>query len=161
MRVLEQELEELKPFLNKIEFPIISVDWGERRIGLAISDSKGIISFPHKTIEVTTKKTTQDIINDIKRIIKEFKIKTILIGLPHTNPKSQNKIKSFTDNLKKNTTLPVIFWDESFSTVEAQNMLISSQRHTKKHKKRIDALAASIFLQDFLNYLNRRRNEQK
>lgn len=161
MKALEQELEESKQFLNKIEFPIISVDWGERRIGLAISDSKGKISFPHKTIDVTAKKTTQDIINDIDDIIKEFKIKTILIGLPHTNKKSQKKIKNFTINLRKNTVLPVIFWDESFSTVEAQNMLISSQRHTKKHKKRIDALAASIFLQEFLNYLNRRQNEQQ
>ena len=161
MKALAQELEESKQFLNKIEFPIISLDWGERRIGIAISDTKGIISFPHKTIEVTPKKTTQDIINDIKDIIKEFKIKAILIGLPHTNHKSQMRIKNFTKELKKETVLPIIFWDESFSTVEAQNMLISSQRHTKKHKKRIDALAASIFLQDFLNYLNRMRNENK
>ena len=161
MKASDQEFEELKQFLNKIFFPILAIDWGGRRIGLAISDKRCLIATPYKLIEKTNKKTDEDIVHIIKNIVIENNVKSILLGIPKTNRTSQVKIYQFANILKKSILLPIGFWDESYSTVEAQNMLISSNQHMKKNKKKLDSLAASIFLQDFLNYFKRQNDKKK
>jgi len=95
------------------------------------------------------------IIEEIKSIIEEYRIKTILIGRPQafqsTYTKSLKKIDSFTQKIKNDIRIPVIFYDESYSTIQAQNMLLSLGQNTKSTKSKIDMISATVFLQEFLN----------
>jgi len=138
-----------------IQYPILAIDYGAKRIGLAISDSKGLIASPLTVLNVTKNMGIDRIIEEIKSIIEEYRIKTILIGRPQafqsTYTKSLKKIDSFTQKIKDDIKIPVIFYDESYSTIQAQNMLLSLGQNTKSTKSKIDMISATVFLQEFLN----------
>lgn len=137
------------------EYPILSIDYGDKHFGLAVSDSKGIIATPLEILNLTKNKTRDNIAEEINTTAKEYRVKTILLGTPQAFIESQEKtlqkISAFEDILKKYTTIPIIHTDESFSTIQAQNMLTSSGYTAKKSRKRIDKVAAAVFLQAFLN----------
>ena len=138
-----------------IQYPILAIDYGAKRIGLAISDSKDLIASPLTVLNVTKNMGIDRIIEEIKSIIEEYRIKTILIGRPQafqsTYTKSLKKIDSFTQKIKNDIRIPVIFYDESYSTIQAQNMLLSLGQNTKSTKGKIDMISATVFLQEFLN----------
>lgn len=135
--------------------PILAIDYGQKRFGLAISDSKGVIATPLSVLEVKEKNKTEKIIEEILEIIQEYRIKTILIGKPQAfqegYEKTAKKIEKFKEQLEQKTTLPIIYQDESYSTATAQNMLLSLGQNTKSTKGKIDMIAATVFLQEFLN----------
>ncbi len=137
------------------EKPILAIDYGQKRIGLAISDSKGIIASPLEVLERTKRRGIDEIIEDILLISTEYRIKTILIGSPQifqeSYQKTDKKIKKFGEMLKQKTEIPIIYQDESYSTTEAQNMLLSLGQSTKSSRNKIDKIAATVFLQEFLN----------
>lgn len=140
-------------------FPILSIDFGKKHIGLAISDSKGIIASPIDVIHVTKKKTKENIIEDIRKVVDEYRVKEILIGNPLNlegdGVEVNKKITRYIDSFVLPLGLPYKLWDESFSTKTAQNVLLSQGLHLKKNKKRIDSIAASVFLQEYLNSLKK------
>ncbi len=139
----------------QIDNPILAIDYGQKRIGLAISDSKGIIASPLEVLEKTKNRNIDILIEDILNIIKEYRVKTILLGCPQTfqdsYEKSEKKIKKFGNLLQEKTDLQIIYQDESYSTSEAQNMLLSLGQNTKSTRHKIDKIAATVFLQEFLN----------
>ncbi len=99
------------------------IDHGETRIGIALSDPLQIISRPYKVISNTNDNT----LAEIKKIIEEENIGKIVVGLP-VNLKGEDTIRTgevreFVKKLKKNISIPVIFWDERYSTVEANEIL--------------------------------------
>jgi len=138
-----------------IQYPTLAIDYGTKRIGLAISDSKGLIASPLTVLNVTKNMGINKIIEEIKSIIEEYRIKTILIGRPQafqsTYTKSLKKIDSFAQKIKDDIKIPVTFYDESYSTIQAQNMLLSLGQNTKSTKGKIDMISATVFLQEFLN----------
>lgn len=138
-----------------MKYPILAIDYGDKHFGLAISDSKGVIASPLEVLSITKNKTVQDIIEEILLIAKEYNVKQILIGLPQVftpaQEKSKEKIMKFSEMLKSQTTIEIIFYDESFSTIQAQNMLTFSGQNTKRSREKIDKIAATVFLQEFLN----------
>ncbi|MGI6423259.1 MAG: Holliday junction resolvase RuvX [Candidatus Dojkabacteria bacterium] len=137
------------------EKPILAIDYGDKRIGLAISDSKGILATPLDVLEITKRRGIDEILQDILNIANEYRVKTILLGKPQQfdikESKSIKKIETFKKSLSKLTNLPIIYYDESYSTIEAQNMLLSLGQHIKSSKGKIDKIAATLFLQEFLN----------
>lgn len=137
------------------EYPVLAIDYGQKHFGISISDSKGIIASPLDTISKTKNKTTEIVISEILNICQEYKVKTILLGSPQIFEESQKgtekKIVRFKNLLSTMIVLPIILWDESFSTRTAQNMLTSSGQSTKKTKGKINSIAATVFLQEFLN----------
>ncbi|HOR52717.1 MAG TPA: Holliday junction resolvase RuvX [Candidatus Pacearchaeota archaeon] len=139
----------------EVTYPILAIDYGDKHFGLAISDTKGILAQPLDTISISQHRDIQNVIKDILDVIEEQKVKTILVGMPQefreNHKKTTDKIKSFITLLKKETETPIITYDESFSTTRAQNMLISSGQTTKKSRGKINSIAATIFLQEFLN----------
>ena len=139
----------------KVTYPILAIDYGDKHFGLAISDTKGILAQPLDTISISQNRDINDVIKDILDIAEEQKAKTILVGMPQEfrdqYKKTTDKIKIFINRLKDHTKIPIITYDESFSTTWAQNMLISSGQTTKKSRRKIDSIAATIFLQEFLN----------
>lgn len=140
------------------DFPILAIDYGEKHFGLAYSDKNGIVATPLEVLSLTKRKTYDDIAEEIEAICEEYKIKTILLGTPQIFEKSQaktiSKISNFETILRNHTTLPVVHTDESFSTIEAQNMLLSTGQNIKSTRKKIDKVSAAIFLQEFLNSEN-------
>lgn len=146
-----------------VQYPILAIDYGEKHFGLAISDSRGIIASPLEVLSLTKNKTREDIIEEILELAREEKAKSLLIGIPQAFTDSQSetvkKIEKFIVALKERTSLEIRTYDESFSTIQAQNMLISSGQNTKSSRKKIDKIAATVFLQEFLNS-NSENNEK-
>jgi len=136
-------------------YPILAIDYGEKHFGLAISDSKGVIASPLKVISITKNRDISNILEEITQVLEEYKIKTILVGKPQSfsegHKKTEEKINSFISLLKKATSIPIQIWDESFSTTNAQNMLTSLGQSSKRSREKIDMIAATVFLQEFLN----------
>lgn len=139
----------------QIEYPILAIDYGDKHFGLAISDSKGIIASPLEVISITKNKNRETIIEEILELANEYRAKSILVGMPEAFIQSQQKtvqkIQNFIKLLSQKTKLPIITYDESFSTTRAQNVLISSGQNTKGSRRKIDKIAATVFLQEFLN----------
>ena len=139
-----------KEFINVInDKKILSVDLGKKKVGLAISNNKHTITTPIKNIQ-----RNKLFYENIKKIILEYNVGAILVGLPLNNDKSLNKISQFIVDISKNMdlylienkiNLPIYFWDESFSSFEAEILV----RDFYKGKK-IDKFAAKIFLDDFI-----------
>jgi len=143
-----------------IKYPILAIDYGEKHFGLAYSDSKGLIATPLEVLHLTKRKTLENIVLEILEIANEYRIQTLLLGKPQIFEKQQEqtikKISTFEDILKKHTTLPILTTDESFSTTEAQNMLLSTGQNTKSTRGKIDKISATVFLQEFLNSNNQK-----
>ena len=151
----------IKEFINIInDKKILSVDLGKKKVGLAISNTKHTITTPIKNI--LRNKLFHE---NIKKIILEYSVGAILVGLPLNDDKSLNKISQFIVDISKNMdlylienkiNLPIYFWDENFSSFEAETLV----RDFYKGKK-IDKFAAKIFLDDFIRentLLNEKKN---
>lgn len=138
-----------------VEYPILAIDYGEKHFGLAYSDTNGLLASPLEVLTKGRKTSTEEIINQILEIAKEYRIKTILLGSPQvfikSHEKTERKISKFEKILQEKTELPILKYDESFSTTRAQNMLTSTGQNTKRTRKKIDKVAAAVFLQEFLN----------
>jgi len=136
-------------------YPILAIDYGEKNFGLAISDSKGIIASPLEVISITKNRDIQTVIKEIVQIAEDNRAKRILVGKPQLftdeQKKTKEKIENFIKRLKKATDIEILTWDESFSTTNAQNMLTSLGQNSRSSRGKIDKIAATVFLQEFLN----------
>lgn len=145
------------------KYPILAIDYGEKHFGLAISDSKGIIASPLEVISITKNRNINSIIKDILSISDEYRVESFLVGKPQSFSENQEKtgekINKFISLLKKATNKPISTYDESFSTTSAQNMLTSFGQNSRSSKKKIDKIAATVFLQEFLNSNTNDTNE--
>jgi len=137
---------------------ILGIDYGERRIGLAISDPIGIIAQPLFTLD--TQKTT-DVFSEIQKLIREKNVEQIIVGLPKnmdgTIGKKGKEVLEFAKNLSRQINVKVNLWDERLSSVESQKILRDTKKKTRQDKKNIDKLSASLILQGYLE--NAKKNE--
>jgi putative Holliday junction resolvase len=138
-----------------IQYPILAIDYGTKNVGLAISDFKGIIATPLKVLRVKSKSGYEKVIEEIVEICERNKVQTILLGKPQVfevaHKRTLKKIEKFEKLLKEGVNLPIINYDESYSTVTAQDMLLYTKQTAKSSKDKIDSVAAAVFLQEFLN----------
>lgn len=131
---------------------IMGLDVGNRTIGVAISDLLGITAQGVTTIY---RKGLWEDLEQIEKYIKEYNIKTILIGIPKnmngTIGSQGQRVTEFGNFLKKRTEPDIIYWDERLTTMAAQRTLISADVSRKDRKKVIDKLAAVLILQSYLD----------
>jgi putative holliday junction resolvase len=136
-------------------FPILAIDFGTKRIGLAISDSNGLVAQPIDPIRITKNSSDEVLLNQFKEIVAEHNITSLLIGVPQefeeSHKKSTERINKFITWLTYHIPLPYKTWDESFSTSRAMDMIVSAGKRVKNRKDMLDSISASIFLQEFLN----------
>lgn len=134
---------------------LLAIDYGEKRLGLAISDPNQIISKPLKTIILSDSKY---IYNELEKIISDYEIQKLIIGLPvgmnGKNTQQTRKVEAFREFLQNKIDIPIILFDERLSSVSAKKSLISQGVKTGHNKSKIDQTAAAIFLQHFLDTLN-------
>lgn len=132
----------------------IGLDLGTKTLGVSISDKLGLIASFYKTIEFESEQYNT-LIEPLKSIIDEYKIDKIVLGFPKNmnnsigfaGERSLNFKKILEDNFNKE----VILEDERLSSVEANNIMIQGDLSRKKRKKKVDALAATIILQRYLD----------
>ena len=133
---------------------ILSIDYGTSRVGFAVSDPLHIIATPLKTIK---NKSIQDLLKQIGLIVKEYDIKSIVVGLPlglnGKETKQTETVKLFSETLGKNN-YKVIFEDERLTTVLAKKEIIKQKISTGRNKSLIDQVSAALILQ---NYLDRKK----
>lgn len=138
-----------------IQYPILAIDYGTKNIGLAISDFKGIVATPLRVLRVRPNHGHREIVEEIADICEQNKVQTILLGKPQvfevSHKRTLKKIEKFEELLKDGVNLPIINYDESYSTVTAQDMLLYTKQSAKSSKDKIDSVAAAVFLQEFLN----------
>lgn len=130
----------------------MAIDYGERRLGLAISDPLKIIAKPFKIIDRAHK---HNYIKEILSIIVEEDIELLVIGLPltlkGTYSKQTNAVKEFISILKAKIQIPVLHIDERLSSVAAKKSLREQNIDIRGNKEKIDETAAAIILQEFLD----------
>ena len=135
---------------------IMGIDYGEKRIGVAISDPLGITAQGLPTIERTH---IQEDIQKILNIIREKEVIEIVVGLPkHMDNSLGEKAKAvmaFVDLLKKHFTIPVNTIDERLSTVRAHKTMLEGDLSRKKRKDRVDMIAAQLILQGYLDRIKK------
>ena len=132
---------------------IMAIDYGDARIGLAVSDLLGMICGEAWTMEEWNMERAS------KRISEEAKkrdVGTLVLGLPKNMDGSEGpraeKSRTFRELLMADSGLPVALWDERRSSIEAHAILHASGKKQKKHKKNVDAVAASLILQGYLDF---------
>lgn len=127
---------------------ILAIDYGERKIGLAISDELGLCANPYGVL-----RNTSDIVKKIKEIIINNKIKKILVGIPHWDKPSKiiDKIQKFVENLKIEIDIEIELVNEFYSTKIAKEKIRSTGKKYKKVKHKIDSYAACVILQEYLD----------
>ncbi len=131
---------------------LLGIDYGERRIGLAISDATGTIATP---LEVVPGHDPQQAAKQIAGLAQERDVTRIVIGLPMrmdgSHGPAAEKAKAFAERIEQHTTIPIQFWDERFSTLTAEQALIEGGARRDKRKQVVDKLAAQIILQHYLD----------
>ena len=137
---------------DKKTMRIMGVDMGSHTIGLAISDESALIA---QGLETIKRRSTEEDLKEITRVIDQFKIEKIVVGLPKnmngTLGKQAEMVLQWIEALKKRIPLPVVTWDERLTTVGATKILLEADLSRKKRKKVIDQLAAALILQGFLD----------
>ncbi len=130
---------------------LLGVDHGDRRIGLALSDPIPMIAAPLKTLTVND---TQEAIDGILEIVKEYDIVLVVIGWPlgmKGQETAQTKhVKKFADDLVKNG-IKVALQDERLTSVSSKRSLIEQQIKPNKNKGLVDQTAAAILLQQYID----------
>ena len=131
---------------------IMGIDYGDARTGVAISDL--LCSIVGSTFVVPSR-NTQKAIADIVKLAKDNMVGQIVVGLPRNMDGSEGAraelCREFAAMLQEATGLPVTMWDERRTTVEAHNILSQHNYHGKKRKNTVDAVAASLILEGYLN----------
>lgn len=133
---------------------ILSLDIGDARIGVAVSDPLGFTAQGIKTINRIN--YSKDI-GAIKDICDEYAVEKIVIGLPKNmngtiGPQCE-KVLAFCEEMKKVITLPQIMWDERLTTVAAHKSMLEADLSRAKRKKQVDKIAACFILQGYLDSL--------
>ena len=130
---------------------IMAIDYGDARIGLAVSDLTGLICGEAWTMQEWNMERAS------LRITEEARLRdvgTLVLGLPKnmdgTEGSRAEKSRAFKELLEKDSGLPVVLWDERRSSVEAHAILHANGKKEKKHRQTVDAVAASLILEGYL-----------
>ena len=131
---------------------ILGLDYGDRRIGVAISDAFG---WTAQGLEVIERRREGDEFGRIDELVRENEVSEIVVGLPKNmngtvGPRGELCME-FAQKLRETLDLPVHLWDEGLSTGSAERTLVEADVSRKKRKKVVDKMAASLILQNYLD----------
>jgi len=129
---------------------LLGIDYGATNIGLAVSDDRASFAMPLQVV-----KNDKDVFNKLKQVISDHGITTIVIGVPQDFQPHKNKISdeidAFMKQLHKQVEIPIVTFDESFTTQQAEDMLRRQGLSSRKQKGRADMYAASLILEGYIN----------
>jgi putative holliday junction resolvase len=134
---------------------VLGIDYGERRVGLAISDPTGIIAQPLPTLQ--RRKGKRPPVAQLARLAADNEVVSIVVGLPLTLDGDESdwtrEVRAFGDALATRTGIPVAFIDERMTSVRAEQAVrsLGLRKQQRQEKERVDAAAAMLILQAFLD----------
>lgn len=138
---------------------ILGLDYGSRRIGVAICDELGITAYGIATI---IRQNRKQVLEALAALLKHYGVEKIVVGYPVRLDGSTGiqceKVDTFSKVLETEFALPVIKWDETLTTKEAEGILFEANVRRKKKKKLVDQLAATLILRGYLASLERKEN---
>jgi putative Holliday junction resolvase len=164
---------------------LLALDVGEVRIGVAACDATGFLASPYTTLTVS--RDENETWGALQQLIAETDAEGIVVGLPisldgQIHAQAQ-RVQSFAERLRPHVTIPLTFWDERLSTVEAERLLAQRGGHPKRHTsgsrkqngqrsgqrstrrkspgQGIDALAATVILQEYLDHLATQKKDRQ
>jgi len=135
----------------------VGIDVGSHRIGVAISDAENKIAFPANVIE---REKTSYGFKKLQKIIGDKPVKAFVVGIPYrengTIGQQGDKVLAYVESLKNYFNTEVISWDERYTTVIAEGVLLSDNIRRAERKRVVDKLAAQQILQSYLDHINSR-----
>lgn len=127
----------------------LAIDWGERRIGVAVSDPDGIVAVPLDTVQVTSE---QQALDAVAALCRDTDAERIVVGLPvnmdGSHGPTAQRAQRFGEKLHATAGVPVVYWDERLSTAMAGRQLVTTG---KKRKGLLDRHAARVILEGWLD----------
>lgn len=136
---------------------VLAIDVGERRVGLAISDPTRTLARPLAILHVESGRAVETVAHKIAQLAEEDDgVAEIVVGMPvrlDGSPSEQTtRVSAFVDGLRRRTTIPIRMADERLTSREAESRLAVNEHDWRIRKKSLDAAAAAIFLQDYLDH---------
>ena len=131
---------------------VLGIDYGSKRVGLALSDPLRVVAGP-----VGTWANDQSLLPRLVGLITEQEITLVVVGMPYAPDGGKGakarEVDGFIAQLRRHHPVPVVAWDESYTTVEAQRVLIAGGKRRKQRgtKGVVDTMAARLLLQQFLD----------
>lgn len=133
----------------------LALDHGTVRIGVAVSDELKMFASP---LEFIPAEPFAAALERLQQLLREKEVGLIVIGMPRNMNGSYGpaaeKVRAFSDQLRAAVTVPLVMWDERLSSMQAHRMLREAGHKSKQHKGRVDASAAAILLQSYLDSLS-------
>lgn len=138
---------------------ILALDVGARRIGVAVSDELGILASPRAVI---VRRSTQTALDEIMRLVRAEEATLVVVGLPvsfdgQLHSQAQT-VQRFAERLRKLLDalgVPLVYADETLSTVRAEERLRAAGVRRERIRERIDAVAAAVILEEYLDQRRR------
>ena len=131
---------------------ILCVDYGHKRLGLALSDEMGVTAQPLGKIE---EEDEEDQLKAVEKVAAENEVSEIVVGLPLTMKgnvsRSASRVIAFARELNMHLCIPIVTWDERLSTKESEQILIQAGMTRAKRKGVVDSVAAAVILQSYLD----------
>ena len=132
---------------------ILGIDFGEKRIGLALSDPLG---FTAQGLETLQRQNIKQVLSDIVEIVKKNEVREIVIGLPvnmdGTKGFKAEEVLKFAPQLENAAGVPVKTWDERLTSREAGRLMIEEGLSRQKQRQNSDRMAATLILQNYLEF---------
>ena len=134
---------------------IMAIDYGDAHTGVALSDPTGFLTGTTATIH---SRRAEVVLEELARLVREYQVTELVMGFPRNmdgteGPRAQ-LYRDFAQRVEEATGLRPTLWDERRTTVDAHRILFEAGKNAKKRKKTVDAVAASLILE---GYLDRRR----
>ena len=131
---------------------VLALDYGEKRVGWAVSDSQNLIVQDMNTIQYTK---PEELLQELKDLITDYEVEKVVVGYPKnmdgTIGEQARAVDAFIDKLNEQYNLPVTRWDERLTSVMAEQINQDYKKKVRQDKTRIDSLSASIILNEFLS----------
>ncbi|MCX7797313.1 MAG: Holliday junction resolvase RuvX [Melioribacter sp.] len=142
-----------------LEARILAVDFGEKRIGLAVTDPLNIFAYPLVTLQ-----NNKDLWKELEKIIENYNVKKIILGNPIKENGQESKIfpliLKFKNELEKKFNIPVELVDERYTSSIAQKRIVETVKSKKKRKEKglLDRNSAAVLLEDYLKLFSNKTN---
>jgi putative Holliday junction resolvase len=137
---------------------VLGIDYGARRIGLALSDATATLASPWRLLQrpPSDAETLRMIVTEVTALINDDDgLEAVVVGWPRRLDGTPNKqtpiVETFARTLESKVAVPIVLQDERLSSVEAESRLAVDEKDWRKRKLKIDAVAAAIILQDYLD----------
>ena len=132
---------------------IMAIDYGDAHTGVAISDPTGFLAGTTTTIH---SRKEEVVLEELAKLVKENRVDELVMGFPRnmdgTEGPRAELYRAFADKVEEMTGIKPVLWDERRTTVDAHRILFEAGKNAKKRKKTVDAVAASLILEGYLDF---------